>query len=140
MAGQRSSKNNQSAKAEARRGRRGIGLGGSGGAFLAFGLYPLAGAPTAKADVFDDILDTVVGSAASSAVTAGNPTDFLDPGAFSGLLTDLGTPAGGGTLFNDLGNATSFSSLFSGQTSLASDAGSAAATPDSRTASRRGLG
>src|ERR1700730_5869989 len=139
MAGQRSSKNNQSAKAKARRRRRAIGLGGSAGAFLAFGLYPLAGAPTAKADVFDDILDTVVGSAASSAVTAVNPTDFLDPGAFSGLLTDLSTPAGWETLFNDLGNASSFSSLFSGQTSLASDAGSAAATTDSSTAFWQGL-
>ena len=84
MAGQRSSKNNQSAKAKARRRRRAIGLGGSAGAFLAFGLYPLAGAPTAKADVFDDILDLAVGSAASSAITAVNPIDFLDPGVLTG--------------------------------------------------------
>src|ERR1700730_7474433 len=111
MAGQRSSKNNQSAKAKARRRRRAIGLGGSAGAFLAFGLYPLAGAPTGKGDVFDEILDTGVGSWASSAVTAVIPTDFLDPGAFSGLLTDLSTPAGWEPLFTDLGTATSFSSL-----------------------------
>src|ERR1700736_3414581 len=107
MAGQRSSKNNQSAKAKARRRRRAIGLGGSSGAFLAFGLYPLAGAPTAKADVFDDILDTVVGSAVSSAVTSVNPTDFLDPSVLSGLLTDLSTPAGWDTLLTDLGGVSS---------------------------------
>jgi hypothetical protein len=42
---------------------------------LALGLGPLAGAPTAKADVFDDILDLAVGSAASSALTSVNPMD-----------------------------------------------------------------
>ncbi|MGB6205350.1 hypothetical protein, partial [Mycobacterium sp.] len=87
---------------------------------MAFGLYPLAGAPTAKADVFDDILDLAVGSAATSAVTAVNPTDFLDPGVLTGLLGDLSSPAGWETLFNDLGNASSLDALFSGQTSLAS--------------------
>ena len=78
MAGRHSSKKNRrSGKGKAR--RRAIGLGGSAGAFLAFGFYPLAGAPTAKADIFDDILDLAVGSAASSAITAVNPTDFLNP-------------------------------------------------------------
>ena len=95
MAGQRSSKKKSpSAKAKGRRHRRAIGLGSSAGAFLAFGLTPLAGAPSAKADVFDDILDMAVGSAVSSAVTAVNPTDFLDPAVLSGLLGDLGTPSG----------------------------------------------
>jgi hypothetical protein len=83
-------------------------------------LGPLAGAPTDKADVFDDILDMVVGSAASSVITAVNPTDFLDPGVLSSALTDLSSPAGWETLFNDLGNASSLDALFSGQTSLAS--------------------
>src|ERR1700730_10305263 len=110
MAGQHSKKNRQSGKAKAPRRSRAIGLGGGAGAFLAFGLYPLAGAPTAKADVFDDILDTVVGSAVSSAVTSVNPTGFLDPRALSRTATDLSTPAGWETLFNDLGNASSFSS------------------------------
>ena len=98
MAGKHTSKNNQSDKAKARRRRRAFGLGSSAGAFLAFGLGPLAGAPTAKADVFDDILDMVVGSAASSAITAVNPTDFLDPGVLSGLLTRSEQPGGVGDL------------------------------------------
>jgi hypothetical protein len=86
-----SAKKNRSATAKAR--RRAIGLGGGAGALLALGLAPLAGAQTAKADVFDDILDLAVGSAARSAITAVN-TDFLDPGVLSGLLTDLSTPSG----------------------------------------------
>ncbi|MFZ0907375.1 MAG: hypothetical protein WAN71_26590, partial [Mycobacterium sp.] len=138
MAGQRSSKKNQSAKAKARRRRRAFGLGGSAGAFLAFGLGPLAGAPTAKADIFDDILDLAVGSAASSAITAVNPTDFLDPGVLSGLLTDLSTPSGWDTLLTDLGNPSSFDALFS-PTSAVSDAGSAAAATDSSTSFLHGL-
>ncbi|HEY9304983.1 MAG TPA: hypothetical protein VIO95_11900, partial [Mycobacterium sp.] len=105
-----------------------MGLGSSAGAFLAFGLYPLAGAPMAKADVFDDILDMVVGSAASSAITAVNPTDFID----------LGTPAGWESLFNDLGNASSLEALFSPPSAI-SDASSAAATADSSSSLLHGL-
>src|ERR1700756_2662451 len=105
MAGRRASKNNQSAKAKAKARRRAIGLGSGGGAFL--GLGPLAGAPTAKADIFDDILDLAVGSAATSAITAVNPTDFFDPSVFAGLLTDLSTPAGWETLLGDLGGVSS---------------------------------
>src|SRR6201996_9675974 len=118
MSGKHSARKNQSAKAKAR--RRAFGLGGSAGAFLALGLGPLAGAPTAKADVFDDILDLAVGSAVSSAVTAVNPTDFLDPGVLSGLLGDLTTPASWDTL------ATDFSSIASSSTGI-SDTGTAAA-------------
>src|ERR1700736_2425821 len=140
MAGQRSSKNNQSAKAKARRRRRAIGLGGSSGAFLAFGLYPLAGAPTAKADVFDDILDTVVGSAVSSAITAVNPTDFLDPSVLSGLLTDLSTPSGWDTLLSDLGGVSSTALTVPTDTGTADgDARSAAAAADPSTAFWQGL-
>src|SRR6201992_2379406 len=98
-------KKNRSAKAKAR--RRAIGLGSGAGAFLALGLGPLAGAPTAKADIFDDILDMAVGSAATSAITAVNPTDFFDPSVFAGLLTDLSTPAGWETLLGDLGGVSS---------------------------------
>ena len=61
---------------------------------MAFGLSPLAGAPTAKADVCDDILDLAVGSAVSSALTSVNPTDFVDPSAFDAALTGL-TSSGG---------------------------------------------
>ncbi len=97
MSGQHSKRNRQSQKAKARRRARVAGLGAGAGAFLAFGLGPLAGAPTAKADVFDDILDMALGSAASSAITAVNPTDFLDPGVLSSALTDF-QPSGLGKL------------------------------------------
>ena len=138
MSGQHSKRNRQSQKAKARRRARVAGLGAGAGAFLAFGLYPLAGAPTAKADVFDDILDTVVGSAVSSAVTSVNPTDFLDPSVLSGLLTDLSTPAGWDTLLTDFSNPSSFDAVFSPSAAL-SDAGSAASTADSSTAFWQGL-
>ena len=46
----------QTRKTKTRRRARVVGAGTAAGAFLAFGLYPLAGAPTAKADVFDDII------------------------------------------------------------------------------------
>ncbi|MFZ0904942.1 MAG: PGRS repeat-containing protein, partial [Mycobacterium sp.] len=132
MARHRRTKRNQpSRKAKARR-RRVVGLSGSAGAFLAFGLGPLATAPSAKADVFDDILDLAVGSAVSSAATAVNPTDFLDPGVLSGLLGELSTPAGWDTLLTDFSSPSSFDTLFSGSSAL-SDTGSAAATADSST-------
>src|ERR1700758_3627695 len=99
MAGRRAAKNERSGRAKAR--RRAIGLGSGAGAFLALGLGPLAGAPTAKADIFDDILDMTVGSAASAAVTSVNPTDFFDPGVLSGLLGDLSTLGGWESLVND---------------------------------------
>src|ERR1700750_982191 len=105
MSGKHSAKKKRSAKAKAR--RRAIGLGSGAGAFLALGLGPLAGAPTAKADIFDDILDMAVGSAAPSAITAVNPTDFFDPSVFAGLLTDLSSPAGWETLLGDLGGVSS---------------------------------
>jgi YVTN family beta-propeller protein len=121
MAGHNSSKRNRRGRAiQTSRRRQVVGLSSGAAALLAFGLSPLAGAPVAKADVFDDILDLAVGSAVSSAVTAVNPTDFLDPGVLSGLLGDLTTPAGWDTL------ATDFSSIASSSTGI-SDTGTAAA-------------
>ena len=104
MARQRGTTRNHRSDTARPRRRRAVGLSTTAGAFLAFGLGPLAGAPTAKADIFDDILDMAVGSAASSAITAVNPTDFLDPGVLSGLLGDLSTPAGWDTLLTDFSN------------------------------------
>ena len=138
MARHRGTKRNQrSRKAKARR-RGVVGLSTSAGAFLAFGLGPLAGTPSAKADVFDDILDLVVGSAASSALTAVNPTDFVDPGMLSGLLGDLSTPAGWDTLLTDFSSPSSLDTVFSGSFAF-SDTGSAAATADSSTSFLQGL-
>src|ERR1700730_5504925 len=136
MSGKHSAKKNRSAKAKAR--RRAIGLGSGAGAFLALGLGPLAGAPTAKADVFDDILDLAVGSAASSAITAVNPTDFLDPSVVSGLLGDLSTPTGWDTLLTDFSNPSSFDAVFSGSSAL-SDTSSAVSAADSSTSFLQGV-
>src|SRR6201992_3230405 len=138
MSGKHSAKKNRSAKAKAR--RRALGLGSGAGAFLALGLGPLAGAPTAKADIFDDILDMAVGSAATSAITAVNPTDFFDPSVFAGLLTDLSTPAGWETLLGDLGGVSSTALTVPTDTGAAAgDAGSAAAAVDPSTAFWQGL-
>ncbi|MGA8548376.1 MAG: hypothetical protein WB785_24405, partial [Mycobacterium sp.] len=115
-----------------------VGLSTSAGAFLAFGLGPLAAAPTAKADVFDDILDLALGSAAGSALTAVNPTDFVDPGVLSGLLADLATPAGWDTLLTDFSSPGNFDAAFSGSSAL-SDTGSAVSAADSSTSFLHGL-
>ena len=133
----RTKHNHRSRDAKARR-RRVVGLSGSAGAFLAFGLGPLVAAPSAKADVFDDILDLVVGSAAGSALTAVNPTDFVDPGVLNGLLGDLATPAGWDTLVTDFSSPSSFDAVFSGS-SAPSDTGSAVSAADSSTSFLQGL-
>src|SRR6201987_440035 len=133
-------KKSRSAKAKAKARRRAIGLGSGAGAFLALGLGPLAGAPTAKADIFDDILDLAVGAAATSAITAVNPTDFFDPSVFAGLLTDLSSPAGWETLLGDLGGVSSTALTVPTDTGAAAgDAGSAAAAVDPSTAFWQGL-
>ena len=64
MPGRHSKKNRRSTKDKARRRASALGLGAGASAFLALGLGPLASVPTAKADVFDDILDLAIGSAA----------------------------------------------------------------------------
>ena len=64
MAHHRTTKQNrQSRNAKARR-RRVVGLGMSAGAFLAFGLIPLATAPAAHADEFELIIDPIINSLA----------------------------------------------------------------------------
>ena len=133
MAGRhRTKRSRQSLEAKARDRARVAGLGAGAGAFLALGLSPLAAAPSAKADVFDDILDLTVGSAASSAVTAVNPTDFFDPSVLTGLLTDLSSPSGWDTLFSDLGSVSSTGLALPDTATAASDAGSPAAAADPR--------
>jgi hypothetical protein len=83
MAGRRSSKGKcRSGKGRAR--RRVIGLGGSAGAFVAFGLS----APPAHADPLTDLIDLAIDSVASSAASA-IPVDLLDPGALDAALAGL---------------------------------------------------
>ena len=66
MARHRGSKRNRQARNAGARGRRAIGLGGSAGAFLAFGLSPLANVPMANADGLDVIIDPIINSISNS--------------------------------------------------------------------------
>src|SRR6202041_4147268 len=90
MAGQHKNNNNnnkrnqRSRNAKASR-RRVLGAGTTAGAFLAFGMTPLANAPAAHADVFDVIIDpitnSILGSITSLDALAGfDPSSALDLG------------------------------------------------------------
>src|SRR5271156_3135428 len=84
MAGRHNSKRNQrSSKAKTRRRRNVVGVTGTAGAFLAFGMSPLANAPEAKADVLDVILDPLINSLGSFdptlAVDLGSLPSSFDP-------------------------------------------------------------
>ena len=113
MAGKHSGKKNQqSGKGKAR--RRALGLGGSAGAFLAFGLTPLAGlasAPPARADGLDAIIDPILNSILSS-VTSFDALLGIDPSALGDLAlpaTDVAAvaPSGWEALFGDFTNPVS---------------------------------
>src|ERR1700755_3265837 len=113
MAGKHSGKKNRrSGKGKAR--RRALGLGGSAGAFLAFGLSPLAGlasAPQAHADGLDAIVDPIINSILSS-VTSFDALLGIDPSALGDLAlpaTDVAAtaPSGWEALFGDLTNPVS---------------------------------
>src|SRR6202000_3128570 len=113
MAGKHSGKKNrQTGKGKAR--RRALGLGGSAGAFLAFGLTPLAGwasAPQAHADGLDAIIDPILNSILSS-VTSFDALLGIDPSALGDLAlpaTDAAAtaPSGWEALFGDLTNPVS---------------------------------
>src|ERR1700733_5806554 len=89
VASRNSSKRNQrSSKAKARRRRRAVGMGGSAGAFLAFGLTPLATAPAAHADPFDVILDPIINSITSALPSALDPLAGLDLASLTFPATD----------------------------------------------------
>src|ERR1700722_16192513 len=116
-------KNQQSGKAKAR--RRALGLGGSAGAFLGFGLSPLAGlarAPPAHADGLDAILDPILNSILSS-VTSFDALLGIDPAS----LGDLALPATDVAAVAPSG----WESLFGDFTNPVSDVGTAAAATDS---------
>src|ERR1700722_19538030 len=122
MAGKHSGKKNrQSGKGKAR--GRALGLGGSAGAFLAFGLSPLAGlasAPQAHADGLDVIIDPIINSILGSA----DGLLGIDP--TTGLDAAIAAPGGWESLFADF-------------SSPVSDAGSAASVTDSATTFWQGL-
>ena len=62
MAGHNKNKRNQRSRSAKASRRRALGAGTTAGAFLAFGMAPLATAPAAHADVFDVIIDPIVNS------------------------------------------------------------------------------
>ena len=87
MAGHRDTKrNHRSRSAKAR--RRVVGLSSGVAAILAFGMTPLATAPTVKADAFDAILDPIINSITSS---------LGDVAAGSAAVADLGSLSVGAT-------------------------------------------
>src|SRR5258708_24748020 len=124
MAGKRSGKKNQqSGKGKAR--RRALGLGGSAGAFLAFGLTPLDGlasAPPARGDGLDAIIDPILNSILSS-VTSFDALLGIDPSA----LGDLALPATDAAAVAPSG----WEALFGDFTNPVSDVGTAASVADS---------
>src|ERR1700727_3235736 len=123
MAGKHSGKKNRAARAKAR--GRALGLGGSAGAFLAFGLSPVAGcasAPPAHADGLDVIVDPIINSILSS-VTSFDALLGIDPSS----LGDLALPATDAAATAPSG----WEALFGDFTSPVSDAGTAASLTDS---------
>src|ERR1700760_2978634 len=108
MAGQHSKKNRRAGKSKAR--RRPLGLGGSAGAFLAFGLTPLASVPPAHADGLDAIIDPILNSILSS-VTSFDALLGIDPSSLGDLAlpaTDAAAvPSGWEALFGEFTNPVS---------------------------------
>ena len=86
-------------KARARRRRRVLGAGTTAGAFLVFGMTPLASTPTARADVFDVIIDPIVNSLLSS-ITSLDALLGIDPSAAFDL-GGLALPAADAALASD---------------------------------------
>ena len=131
MGGKHSKGNRQAAKAKAR--RRALGLGGSAGAFLAFGLTPLAGlvsAPPAHADGLDAIIDPILNSILSS-VTSFDALLGIDPSS----LGDLALPATDAAAVAPSG----WEALFGDLTNPVGDVGTAASVTDSTSAFWQGL-
>ncbi len=95
MTGRNSGKRNQrSRNAKARRNRRVLGAGTTAGAFLAFGLAPLATSPAAHADEFDVIIDPIINSILGSftsldALAGIDPSSALDLGSLALPATDV---------------------------------------------------
>ena len=113
-------KNRRSAKAKARRAA--LGLGGSAGAFLAFGLGPMAAAPPAHADgldvIIDPIINSILGSVSSFDALLGIAPSSLGDLALPATDAAATAPSGWDALLADFGNPVS-------------DAGSAASVTDS---------
>ena len=120
MARHRDTKRNRwSRSAKARRRRRVAGLTSGAGAFVTFGLSPLAAAPPAHADVLDVILDPIINSLSSV-----DPTLAVDA---TGWLASLDSLSGVS------------SSMLPDTSSALSDSGSTASAADSSSSFLQGL-
>src|ERR1700761_6063485 len=88
MARHRGSKRNRQARNAGARRSRAVGLGSSAGAFLAFGLSPLANTPMANADGLDVIIDPIINSISSSLGGVADPLAALDLGTVASSAAD----------------------------------------------------
>src|ERR1700712_3522123 len=94
MAGPHNNKGNQRSRNAKARRRGALGAGTTVGAFLAFGLAPLATAPAAHADEFDVIIDPIINSILGSvtsldALVGIDPSSVLDLGSLVLPATDV---------------------------------------------------
>ncbi|MFZ1164726.1 hypothetical protein, partial [Mycobacterium sp.] len=80
MAGRRGCKWSRGSRQAAAR-RRGVGLGASACAFLAFGLAPLASTPPAHADVLDVVVDPILNPLQQALAGVGDAVSLIDPTA-----------------------------------------------------------
>jgi len=88
-----STRNRRSRNAKARR-RRMVGLLTSAGAFLAFGLTPLATAPPAHADEFDVIIDPIISAISGSLGGVVAPFAGVDLGGLGLGAADAASTSG----------------------------------------------
>ncbi|MGH3562721.1 MAG: PGRS repeat-containing protein, partial [Mycobacterium sp.] len=68
---------------------RGVGLGAAVGAFLAFGMTPLAIPPSARADVVDDVIDQVLAPFMDAATNTVDWDALLTPTAWDAFLAPV---------------------------------------------------
>src|SRR3984957_9613746 len=129
MAGQQCPKRNRRPRNAKALRRAVVGLIASAGAFLAFGMTPLAMTPSAHADEFDLIVDPIINSISSIDPTLG--TDL------TGVLADFTTSSGWDSVLADFssldslfGASSSVASVVPDTSSAASDISSAASSAD----------
>ncbi len=89
MAHQHGNKRSRRSRAAAVRRRRLLGAGTTAGAFVAFGLSPLAHAPTARADELDVIIEPIVNAIAGSVSNVVDPLAGLESLAGADPLAGL---------------------------------------------------
>jgi len=129
MAQRFSKRNRKACNAEALR-RAVVGLIASVGAFLAFGMTPLAMTPSAHADEFELIIDPVINSISSIDPTPGTDLtaalgDFTTSSGWDPVLADFSS------LDSLFGASSSVASVVPDTSSAASDTSSAASSADS---------